>query len=83
MLAYFRPDKFITFGTGNIYLMNPMEWGFKESELPTIGKDKFIGVGLSKSVKILEGTNPLCNKDYMPALVLDGASIYLIFVCTS
>ncbi|GMR31067.1 hypothetical protein PMAYCL1PPCAC_01262 [Pristionchus mayeri] len=70
-IPFFSPKEFITYGNGNIYLMDPAKYGFQENEAPSIGSDKYTGIGLSKGVKILEGMNKPGNKDYMPALVLD------------
>ncbi|GMT31653.1 hypothetical protein PFISCL1PPCAC_22950 [Pristionchus fissidentatus] len=70
-IPFFSPQDFITYGNGNIYLLDPSRYGFHENEAPSIGNDKYIGIGLSKGVKILEGTNKPGNKDYMAALVLD------------
>lgn len=81
-----RPEDYMTYGNGNIYLLNPDNFGFQKSEAPDIGRDKFTGIGLSKvcsisyrliiiflqGVKILEGNNQPGCKDYTPALVLDG-----------
>ncbi|GMR61376.1 hypothetical protein PMAYCL1PPCAC_31571, partial [Pristionchus mayeri] len=70
-IPFFTPTEFITYGNGNIYLLEPTKFGFQSSDAPAIGKDKFTGIGLSKGVKILEGTNDNGDKEYMPALVLD------------
>ncbi|GMT31150.1 hypothetical protein PFISCL1PPCAC_22447, partial [Pristionchus fissidentatus] len=69
-IPFFLPQDFITHGIGNIY-PDPSRYGFHENEAPSIGNDKYNGIGLSKGVKILEGTNKPGNKDYMAALVLD------------
>lgn len=81
-----RPKDYIVYGNGNIYLLEPNKFGFQDNEAPSIGKDKYTGIGLSKGVKILEGNNKPGGKDYMPALVLDGkrmrswiAICYLLF----
>ncbi|GMT05639.1 hypothetical protein PENTCL1PPCAC_27813, partial [Pristionchus entomophagus] len=70
-VPFFSPKDFVTYGNGNIYLMDPGRFGFRPDEAPSIGKDKYTGIGLSKGVKILEGNNKPGCKDYMPALVLD------------
>lgn len=81
-----RPTDYMTYGNGNIYLLNPGNFGFQRNEAPDIGRDKFTGIGLSKvcsisshliiifvqGVKILEGNNQPGCKNYTPALVLDG-----------
>ncbi|KAF8386764.1 hypothetical protein PRIPAC_75906 [Pristionchus pacificus] len=70
-IPFFSPKDYIVYGNGNIYLLEPNKFGFQDNEAPSIGKDKYTGIGLSKGVKILEGNNKPGGKDYMPALVLD------------
>ncbi|KAF8380955.1 hypothetical protein PRIPAC_70097 [Pristionchus pacificus] len=70
-IPFFTPTDYMTYGNGNIYLLNPGNFGFQRNEAPDIGRDKFTGIGLSKGVKILEGNNQPGCKNYTPALVLD------------
>ena len=43
---------FVSYGNGSIYLMDPAKHGFRESDAPAIGDDKYIGIGISKGVKV-------------------------------
>ncbi|KHJ99415.1 piwi domain protein [Oesophagostomum dentatum] len=55
--GYLNTERFVTYGTANHYLYDPSEYKVEESELPPLADGKYMGIGASKSVKILEGDN--------------------------
>lgn len=47
--------KFVSYGPGNCYLLDPTQFGFQESDTPLIGEGKYVGIGASKGVRLIEG----------------------------
>ncbi|CAJ0964017.1 unnamed protein product, partial [Mesorhabditis belari] len=56
-VAFFTPGSFIVYGNNNIFLYDPSSCGFQGRDLPSLPEGKYMGVGASKSVKLLEGSN--------------------------
>ncbi|VDD85097.1 unnamed protein product [Enterobius vermicularis] len=61
--AFFTDGRFVSYGSGESYLYNPSEFGFEDDEVPLLPDGKYIGVGASKVVKVLEGPhrNPIMS----------------------
>uniref|UniRef100_A0A0M3JKL5 RES domain-containing protein n=1 Tax=Anisakis simplex TaxID=6269 RepID=A0A0M3JKL5_ANISI len=67
--AFFTEGAFVTYGTGQDYLYEPGELGFTERDMPPLPDGKYIGIGASKSVKLVEG--PRGPGGINAALVMD------------
>lgn len=59
----YSSGRFVSYGSGESYLYNPSEFGFEDDEVPLLPDGKYIGVGASKVVKVLEGPhrNPIMS----------------------
>uniref|UniRef100_A0A7I4XS84 PAZ domain-containing protein n=2 Tax=Haemonchus contortus TaxID=6289 RepID=A0A7I4XS84_HAECO len=53
--GYLETSQFVTYGTGVHYLFDHRALGFRDNELPSLMDGKYMGIGLTKSVKVLEG----------------------------
>ncbi|MFH4979191.1 hypothetical protein AB6A40_005900 [Gnathostoma spinigerum] len=53
--VFMASDRFVSYGSGQTYLMDPYASGFDERDLPPLPDGKYIGIGLSKGVKMIEG----------------------------
>lgn len=59
--AFFIEGRFVCYGSGECYLLSPDEFGFREQDAPPLPDGKYVGVGASKAVKIIEGPNKGVN----------------------
>ncbi|MCP9260479.1 hypothetical protein DINM_003826 [Dirofilaria immitis] len=47
--------RFISYGSGECYLLEPDQFGFGERDVPELREGKYVAVGASKGVRIIEG----------------------------
>ncbi|KAJ1370013.1 eukaryotic translation initiation factor 2c [Parelaphostrongylus tenuis] len=59
--GYMETAKFVAYGTTAHYLFDHRAFGFSDNELPELTDGKYMGIGLSKSVKVLEGDGSRCT----------------------
>ncbi|PIO67524.1 piwi domain protein [Teladorsagia circumcincta] len=62
-------SQFVTYGTGVHYLYDHRALGFRDNELPDLMDGKYMGIGLTKAVKVLEGDQ---GKSASAFVVTDG-----------
>lgn len=72
-------NRFVCYGTRQCYLLNPLEFGFQECDVPELGEGKYVGIGASKGVRIIEG--PHGQGGLNAALIVDGSSLSSISCC--
>ncbi|OZC06093.1 hypothetical protein X798_06925 [Onchocerca flexuosa] len=53
--VFFMQGRFVSFGSGETYLMDPSQFGFSERDMPELEGGKYIAIGASKGVRIIEG----------------------------
>lgn len=53
--AFFTENRFVSYGTGQNYLYNPYDFGFDDRDMPELPDGKYIGIGVSKGVRMTEG----------------------------
>ncbi|CAJ0596092.1 unnamed protein product [Cylicocyclus nassatus] len=53
--GYLETTQFITYGSGVHYLFDHRSLGFEDYEVPKLMDGKYTGIGLTKSIKALEG----------------------------
>ncbi|VDM68697.1 unnamed protein product, partial [Strongylus vulgaris] len=53
--GYMETSQFVTYGSGVHYLFDHRALGFRDQEVPELMDGKYMGIGLTKSVKVLEG----------------------------
>ncbi|KAK6726360.1 hypothetical protein RB195_004586 [Necator americanus] len=70
--GYMETSQFVTYGSGVHYLFDHRALGFRDHEVPELMDGKYMGIGLSKSVKVLEGEGQSCNA-YVVTDVTKGA----------
>uniref|UniRef100_A0A1I7XNU6 PAZ domain-containing protein n=1 Tax=Heterorhabditis bacteriophora TaxID=37862 RepID=A0A1I7XNU6_HETBA len=71
--AFMKTSEFITYGSGVHYLFDPLKYGFKENDCPPLMDGKYVGIGVSKSVKVLEGEQGHSYGTYIVTEVKKGA----------
>ncbi|KAJ1373701.1 eukaryotic translation initiation factor 2c [Parelaphostrongylus tenuis] len=59
--GYMETSKFVAYGSTVHYLYDHQAFGFRDSELPELTDGKYMGIGISKSVKVLEGDGGKCT----------------------
>ncbi|KAE9416566.1 hypothetical protein Angca_007488 [Angiostrongylus cantonensis] len=59
--GYLETLKFVAYGSTVQYLFDHQAFGFRDNELPELMDGKYAGIGLSKSVKVLEGDDGKCS----------------------
>nr|AEF32757.1 WAGO-1 [Ascaris suum] len=67
--AFFTEGRFVTYGTGQSFLFEPYDFGFRDQDMPPLPDGKYIGIGASKGVKLIEG--PSGPGGIHAALVMD------------
>lgn len=60
----------MSYGSGQSYLLNPSEFGFRELDAPELREGKYVGIGASKAIRIIEGLQGQGGMN--GALVIDG-----------
>ncbi|KHJ99417.1 PAZ domain protein [Oesophagostomum dentatum] len=53
--GYLETSQFVTYGSGVHYLFDHRALGFRDQEVPELMDGKYMGIGLTKAVKVLEG----------------------------
>ncbi|KAL6732063.1 hypothetical protein Aduo_002863 [Ancylostoma duodenale] len=71
--GYMETSQFVTYGSGVHYLFDHRALGFKDHEVPELADGKYMGIGLSKSVKVLEGEKGQPCGAYVVTDVTKGA----------
>lgn len=61
----------MSYGTGQCYLMYPNQFGFGDRDIPVLGEGKYVAVGASKGVRVIEGPRG-CKGGVNASLVIDG-----------
>lgn len=51
--------QFISYGPGDCYLLDPEQFHFSENDIPRLGEGKYIGIGASKGMHVIEGHQKL------------------------
>jgi hypothetical protein len=65
-------NEYIMFSNNTVYLVNPTKHGYSASDNLSFGNDKFLCIGASKSVILIEGPkNTPANNDSLAAAVID------------
>ncbi|VDL82045.1 unnamed protein product [Nippostrongylus brasiliensis] len=67
--GYLETSQFVTYGSGVHYLFDHRALGFRDNELPELMDGKYMGIGVTKSVKVLEGED---GTGATPFVVTDG-----------
>lgn len=76
-MIFIHRGRFVTYGTGQSFLFEPYDFGFRDQDMPPLPDGKYIGIGASKGVKLIEG--PSGPGGIHAALVMDGMiSIFLV-----
>lgn len=47
--------RFVSYGSGLSYLYEPRDFGFNRDDMPDLPEGKYVGIGASKAVRIVEG----------------------------
>ncbi|CAG9536663.1 unnamed protein product [Cercopithifilaria johnstoni] len=68
--VFFMQGQFVSYGTGECYLMDPSQFGFGERDVPELQEGKYVAIGAAKGVRVIEGPRGF-NKGINAALVLD------------
>ncbi|KAK6053035.1 PAZ domain protein [Cooperia oncophora] len=66
-------EQFVTYGCGVHYLYDHTKLGFRDEELPSLMDGKYMGVGLTKAVKVLEGEGGKTGSAFVVTDVTKGA----------
>ncbi|VDN24929.1 unnamed protein product [Cylicostephanus goldi] len=53
--GYLETSQFVTYGSGVHYLFDHRALGFRDNEVPELMDGKYMGIGVTKSVKVLQG----------------------------
>uniref|UniRef100_A0A915PVY4 Piwi domain-containing protein n=1 Tax=Setaria digitata TaxID=48799 RepID=A0A915PVY4_9BILA len=67
--VFFMQGRFVSFGPSQCYFMDPSQFGFQDSDMPELGEGKYVAVGASKGVRMIEGPQGLGGIN--AAMVLD------------
>ncbi|KAL3998991.1 Piwi domain family protein [Acanthocheilonema viteae] len=68
--VFFMEGRFVSYGTGECYLMDPNQFGFGERDVPELQEGKYVAIGAAKGVRIIEGPRGF-KKGINAALVID------------
>ncbi|KAL6732061.1 hypothetical protein Aduo_002862 [Ancylostoma duodenale] len=71
--GFLDTEKFVTYGTANHYLYDHTQFGFSDAEVPLLSDGKYMGIGMSKSVKVLEGDGGKSGTAFVVTDVMKGA----------
>ncbi|KAK5979608.1 Piwi domain protein [Trichostrongylus colubriformis] len=71
--GYMETMQFVTYGSGVHYLYDHRSLGFRDSELPELMDGKYMGIGLTKAVKVLEGDSGKTGSAFVVTDVTKGA----------
>ncbi|KAK6014640.1 piwi domain protein [Ostertagia ostertagi] len=71
--GYMETSQFVTYGTGVHYLYDHRALGFRDNELPDLMDGKYMGIGLTKAVKVLEGDQGKSASAFVVTDVTKGA----------
>ncbi|WKX92455.1 hypothetical protein Q1695_010465 [Nippostrongylus brasiliensis] len=71
--GYLETSQFVTYGSGVHYLFDHRALGFRDNELPELMDGKYMGIGVTKSVKVLEGEDGTGATPFVVTDVTKGA----------
>lgn len=71
--GYLETSQFVTYGSNVHYLFDHQSLGFRDDELPVLADGKYAGIGLTKSVKVLEGNDKKSPTAFVVTDVTKGA----------
>ncbi|VIO97196.1 PAZ domain containing protein [Brugia malayi] len=69
--VFFMQGRFVSYGTGECYLMDPSQFGFGDRDMPELQEGKYVAIGAAKGVRIIEGLGNF-KRGINAGLVLDA-----------
>lgn len=69
--VFFMQGRFVSYGTGECYLMDPSQFGFGDRDMPELQEGKYVAIGAAKGVRIIEGLGNF-KRGISAGLVLDA-----------